>query len=171
MKGVVWRGWMTSLLYLFRIVWRRGAGYSWRTQDGDGRQGCKVPGRLAGRTWLFSSYHKLLPLPGGCFVLWCACYLPLVLVLLCLEVVAVLFFFICFRSFQVSATSVTAVFFVVFVYFVFSFDESVSPFVFIYFIEYVCRSCRIQDDDMALHCLLFLPQNNAVSLRRSFVTT
>ena len=46
-----------------------------RTQDGDGSQGSKVPGGLlkAGRTWLRYSYHKLLPLPGGCFVLWFAC--------------------------------------------------------------------------------------------------
>ena len=78
-EGVVWRGWMTSLLCLFRIVWRQGAGHSWRTQDGDGSQGSKVPGGLAGRTWLCYSYHKLLPLPGGCHVLWCACCFPFVL--------------------------------------------------------------------------------------------
>ena len=77
-EGVVWRGRMTSLLCLFRIVWRQGAGHSWRTQDGDGSLGSKVPGGLAERTWPCYSYHKLLPLPGGCFVLRSACYFPLV---------------------------------------------------------------------------------------------
>ena len=82
-EGVVRTRWMTSLLYLFRIVWRQGAGHSRRTQDGDGSLGSKVLGWLliAGRTCLFYSDHKLLPLPGGCFVLWFACnsYLPFVL--------------------------------------------------------------------------------------------
>ena len=51
-EGIMRRGWMTTLLCLFRIVWRQGAGHNWRTQDGDGSQGSKVPGGLAGRTWL-----------------------------------------------------------------------------------------------------------------------
>ena len=56
-EGVVWGGWTTSLLRLFRTVWRRGAGHSWWTPDGDGRQGSKVPGGLGGRTWLCYSHN------------------------------------------------------------------------------------------------------------------
>ena len=48
-----------------------GAGHSWRTKDGDGRKGSKLPDRLVGITWLCYSYHKLLRLPRGCFVLQC----------------------------------------------------------------------------------------------------
>ena len=105
-RRVVWRGWMTNLLCSFRIVWRQGAGHSWRTQGGDGSLGSKVPGGLAGRTclWLYYSYHKLLPLPGGWFVLWFACYLPFVIfpcffVSLCLQVVVFLFCFFFSSSF------------------------------------------------------------------------
>ena len=88
-EGVVWRGWMTSLLCLFRTVWRRGAGHSWRTLDDGGRQGSKVPGGPAGRPWLCYSYHKLLPLPGACLVLCLVCLLffPWFLVLLCWRLV------------------------------------------------------------------------------------
>ena len=50
-EGAVWRGWMTNPLCSFRIVWRQGAGHSWRTQGGDGSLGSKVPGGLAGGTW------------------------------------------------------------------------------------------------------------------------
>ena len=82
---VVWRGWVTSMLRLFRISRGQAAGHSWRTQNGDGSQGSKVPDGLAGRTWLCYSYHELLPLPGGCFELR-------FLVLLCLQVLIVVFF-------------------------------------------------------------------------------
>ena len=56
-----------------------GVGDIWRTQDGDGRQGSKMPDQLVGKTWLCYSYHKLLRLrvPRGCFVLWFACSFPL----------------------------------------------------------------------------------------------
>ena len=113
MKGVLWRGCMASLLCLFGIVWRilsgggaklanagrassPGVGQSWRTQDGDGRQGSKVSDRLVGKIWPCYSYHKLLRLSGGCLfvVHWIACCCPrfclyvavlfLWLVLLCL---------------------------------------------------------------------------------------
>ena len=40
-EGVVWRGWMTSLLCLFLIVSRQGAGHGGQMQDGDGSQGSK----------------------------------------------------------------------------------------------------------------------------------
>ena len=80
------------------IVWRRGAGHSWRTQDGDGRQGSKVWGGLVGRTWLCYSYHKLLRLPGGWFVLRLACHFPLVLSLTLLITSRVLFFSLFFSS-------------------------------------------------------------------------
>ena len=73
---VVRRELMTNLLCLSRIVWRQGAGHSWRTQGGAGSLGSKVPGGLAGRTWLYYAYHTLLPLPGGCFGLLSACYFP-----------------------------------------------------------------------------------------------
>ena len=74
---VVWCGWMTSLLCLFRIVWRQGTGHSWRTQGGDRSQGSKVSGKQAGRNWLlYYAYHKLLPLSGGCFMVWFARYFP-----------------------------------------------------------------------------------------------
>ena len=71
-EGIVWSGWMTNLLCLFRFVWRQGAGHSWRTQGGDGSLGSKVTGGLAGRTWLYYSYHKLRPLYlEGTFVSFC----------------------------------------------------------------------------------------------------
>ena len=35
---------------------------------------------------------------------------------------------------------------------------------FLYFIECVCGICRIQCDDMDLHCLLCVRRNNVVSL-------
>ena len=52
--------------------------------DTANREGSKVPDRVVGRTWLCSLYHKLLRLPGGCFVLWLAWYfLRFLSVLLC----------------------------------------------------------------------------------------
>ena len=42
---------------------------------------------------------------------------------------------------------------------------------FLSFIECVCRACRIQYDDKALHCLLCLLHSNAASLCCSFVAT
>ena len=72
MKGVVWRGWMTSLLCACSVLSdAEGRGkVDERRTDGDATQGSKVPGGLliAGRTWLCSSYYKLLRLPGECFV-------------------------------------------------------------------------------------------------------
>ena len=85
-------------------------GHGWQRQEWDGRQGGKVPDRLlvVGRTWLCYSYHKLLRLPGGCF---------LSLVLLCFGLPGIsrlnlfIFNFVYFvplaRSVLLSATSPT----------------------------------------------------------------
>ena len=85
-EGVVWRGWMTNLLCSFRTVWRQGAGLSWRTQGGDCSLRSKVLGELEGIIWLYYSYHKLPPPPGGCFGLRSACFFPFVIfpLVLCL---------------------------------------------------------------------------------------
>ena len=59
-----------ALLVSYRLTHPpRGWGIIWRTQDGDGRQGRKIPDRLVRRTWpcYTYSYHNLLRLPGGCF--------------------------------------------------------------------------------------------------------
>ena len=71
-----------------------GVGHGWRKQNGDGRQGSKVPGRPVGRTWLRHSYHKLTAeatwevLFVFFVVLRFAYYFPRFLVILCLYVVA-----------------------------------------------------------------------------------
>ena len=162
LKGIVWRGWMTSLICLFRIFWRRGAEHSWRTQDGDGRQGSKVPGGLAGRTWLCFSYHKLLPLPGGCLFLGLPVISPWFLVLLCLQVGMFSFYFI-FSSFFSSVCSipcgrarqfVSHVFFLLLLLVRFVFVFALCFRSFLYFIECVYRACRIQYHVMAMPCLL-----------------
>ena len=102
-EGLVWRGWMTNLLCSFFVVWRQGAGHSWRTQSGDGSLGSKVPGGLAGGTWLYYSYHKRLEgalgfaLPVIFPRLFSLCsFFPRFFVLLCLRAVwcfSYLFFF------------------------------------------------------------------------------
>ena len=78
--GVVW--WREPTLLVSYCLTPRGWAYSWRTQGGDGGSlGSKVPGGLAERTPGYIYYAntnlKLLPLPGGCFGLWPACYFPL----------------------------------------------------------------------------------------------
>ena len=165
-EGVMGRGWMTSPLCLFRIVWRQGAGQNWRTQGRDGSQGSRVPGGLVGRTWLYYSYHKLLPLPGGCFVLCFACYFPcffspwFFFVSLCLHSGVFLFssffparcFHLPYRLRGGGHDSLFLLFFFIFSFFFFvSFDLSSSFFCFLfdcslsflYFIECVCRFCCI----------------------------
>ena len=62
-----------------------------QTMDGDGRQGSKVSGGLAGGgTWL--CYYKLLRLPGEFLVIRFFCYFPLVLGLMPYVSVVVLVF-------------------------------------------------------------------------------
>ena len=158
---------MTNLHCLFRIVWRLGAGHSWRTQGGDGSLSSKVPGGLAGRTWLYYACRKLLPLPGGCFGLWSACYFSFVIfpLVLCLTLftssVFVLFSFFQFVLFQASANlpaegghdSFCFFHFILFFPSFSFFSPSICLLCFnflsdcflsfIYFIECVCRACRI----------------------------
>ena len=91
-EGVVGRGWVTSLFLLFRTRYQV-------------LSDAKVPAGLAGRSWVCDSYHKLQPLPTGCFVLWRAGYFPVhffplvfpfgfLCPALCLQ--GVVFFFYCF---------------------------------------------------------------------------
>ena len=103
---VAWLEGEPALLVSY-IVWRQGAGHSWRTQGGDGSLGSNVPGGLAGKTCLYYSYHKLLPPPGGCLAIWFARYFPFVIfsLVLCLTLftssgVFVIFFFFPARSFS-----------------------------------------------------------------------
>ena len=78
--------------------------------------GIKVPGGLAGRTWLdYYSYHNLLPPPEGCFELWLACHFPFFgffpwfFALVCLQVVSGVFiFFILFCLFLLVLSQVLA---------------------------------------------------------------
>ena len=150
-------------------------------QDGDGSQGSKVPGGLlkAGRSWLCYSNHKLLPLPGGCFVLGLPVIFPWFLVLLCLQVVVFSFFFFFFPSSFLSSvcdipcggggTSVCS--------FCFSFKLFLFRFVFFVLFPLVslfhrmCTSCLpypVRYDDMELHrsllCLLHTIRGKIVSL-------
>ena len=148
LKGVVWCGWITSLLCLLcRIVWRRAAGHSWPTQNGDGRQDSKVPGGRAGRIWLCYSY-----IPVECFVLWFACYSPLVLSLNINMLTSInsgvffsLFFFFGFFS-SVCHIPCGGVrhFFLLFRFVFFVFVFALLCFLsFLYFLECVCRASRI----------------------------
>ena len=165
-EGVVKHGSMTNLLCSFRIVWRQGARHSWRMQGVDGSLGSKVPGGKAGRTWVYYSYHKMLPPPAGCFGLWSACYFPFVIfpLVLCLTLftssgVSLMFsFFFQLVLFQVLTTSLVCrgggrqivsfsflsfLFFslsICLISFCFLFD---CFFLFLYFIECVRLVCRI----------------------------
>ena len=56
---------------------RRGILHKRRTETAD--RVARDQGGQVGKTWLCYSYHKLLPLPGECFVLQFASYFPLVL--------------------------------------------------------------------------------------------
>ena len=51
------------------------------------------------------------------------------------------------------------------------FDLFFVLFCYLYSIECVCRTCRIQYDGMSLRCLLCLLHNNVASLWRTFVPT
>ena len=70
-KKLLFHGCVTSLLCVFCIVSRvlLGTGACLTKQEGDGRQGSRVPHRLlvVGRMWLCYSYDELLWLPGVLF--------------------------------------------------------------------------------------------------------
>ena len=175
--------------------WAELTNAGWRRQTG--QQGTRRTSRK-NRAKL-PSYYKLLPLPGGCFVLWFACYFPLVLGLNSVYKVLILtFFFVLVLFFQlvifeclphplcggarqfVSSPCLFAFFFFLsglFVHVSFAFCFSLFPFGSLFpFIKCVCRACRTQLDDMSIACPLLcllhtLVRGNAVSLWRSFVTT
>ena len=164
-EGVVWRGWMTSLPCLFRILWRREAGHSWRTQDGDGKQGNKVPGGLTGREPSYSIRTNCSRYLEGalCFGLPVV-LIPWFLVLIWLQVLIVVFFpsfspqlFLskCLpHPLRGGARQLVSS---IFSFFFLSFDLSSLLSFFLdflsclYFIECVCR---IQYDDTTLHCMI-----------------
>ena len=75
---------MTSLLRLcsVRFVWRRGPGIvdERATETADTEWEGIRRNRRENPAMLLVQ-HKMLPLPGGCFALWLACYFPLVILL------------------------------------------------------------------------------------------
>ena len=172
--GWVWATirWVILAGLSVRLAGNKSIGSHWRFRTSLRRQICY-------------SYHKLLPPPvEGALCFGMPVIFPGFLVLLCLQVVVFLFWFLCFpSSFFSSVCRIpcgrghNSLFHVFSSSFFSSNFSSIFCFFFcflsfLYFIEYVCRVYRIQYDDMPLHCpLCLLRTGNVVSLWRSLVTT